>query len=163
LLRSQFFHLAFGLCPSQVQATEHTGAGVVTTESAINPEVARLMDDCFRSVEELELYLLLRRTQPSCWTADRLGHELGVSDNIVVNALQHLVAKGLARQPDAASPLQYCYAESIQHPVHVLETMDALHRENRFDLVALIGRQAIERIRRQARVAFWSLSTKTGK
>lgn len=135
----------------------------MTAEDSIGPEVAGLMDDYFHSVEELELYLLLRRTQPTRWTADRLGDELGATENIVVAALQRLVAKGLAQQPGADSPLKYCYAESNQHPAHLLEALDRLHRENRFDLVALIARQAIDRIRRQAHVAFWSLGTRTGK
>jgi predicted transcriptional regulator len=135
----------------------------VSTASSIGPEVARLMEDGFHSVEELELYVLLRRTKPSRWTADRLGHELGLDEGIVVAALQRLVAKGLAQQPAADSPLKYCYAESTQHPAHLLEALDQLHRENRFDLVTLIARQAIARIRRQAHVAFWSLGTRSRK
>lgn len=122
-----------------------------------------MVGECFHSVEELELYLLLRRTRPSLWNSKRLCNELGVTESVARTALQSLVAKGLIRQPDADSPPQYCYAESGQHPVQLLEALERLHQDNPCDLVALIARQAIERIRQHTHVAFWSLASRQGK
>jgi predicted transcriptional regulator len=124
------------------------------TEPWISADAVRQLYSCFHSVEELDLYLLLKQDQPQRRTAAQLGRELALSEAITVQALQHLVACGLIDQPGANSPLEYCYATHVRHPSHVLDELERLYRENRFDLVALMARQAIERIRQQARVAF---------
>lgn len=101
------------------------------------------------------MYVLLKKDPSRRRTGAQLAGELGVSEAVTVQALQRLVACGLVAQPGTTSPLEYCYAGPGGQP-QVLDELERLYRENRFDIVALMARHAIERIRQQAHLAFWS-------
>lgn len=122
----------------------------MTEESAIPARVRELLRSSIRSIEELELLLVLRRPVTRSWSAEQLGQELRLPEPMVVTALQALVLSKLAIQVGERSPLQYRYR--VQEPEAeqiVGELMDA-YTQHRLEVLMQISSNAIERVREGA-------------
>ena len=122
--------------------------------SWIPQAVADLVLCCFHSIEALDLFVELRQIRPRSATAAALAARLGTSEGTVVTALQQLVDGGLVVQAGADSALRYVLHPSPRYEPAVVEALEDALRNDRLDLVALIGQQAIRRIRAGALGAF---------
>jgi hypothetical protein len=121
--------------------------------ASVSPHVLELLREHVHSIEALETLILLHRTAPRRWTATQLATELNAVESAVGAGLQQLVASGILVLGGSASTLHYAYAahEGLSAGI---EDLERTYERDRFAVLQAIARNAISRVRDDARRAF---------
>lgn len=122
----------------------------MTTDTAIPAKVRELLRSSIRSIEELEVLLVLRGAVVRSWTSEQLGQELRLPEPMVVTALQALVLSKLAIQVGEQSPLQYQYRLQEPEAEEIVQELIDAYTRHRLEVLMQISSNAIERVREGA-------------
>jgi hypothetical protein len=102
--------------------------------------------------EELELLLLLQRSPDDVWALDAAATQLRVPVPLVENAAEALRAHGLL----SGNGVGYRFAPSSPALRDACDQLRASYDQDRFAIVTLMSRLAVERLRSSAARAFAS-------
>src|SRR5687767_10375907 len=106
----------------------------------LTPSLAWFVRRHLRSLEDLEILLLLWRTPERWWTATAVAHEVRTTTSMATDSLQWL-SGGLCR-PNAESETGYQLAPARPEDRSALQALDALYRENRQELLRAVAPHA---------------------
>lgn len=127
----------------------------MSDEPNIPAEVLTLMRERVHSIEELELLLLLRAEPTRHFGVGELAAALKVSPEAVSGALARLVSAQLIQRVETAgtSP-KYCYGPENEELARSVDDLALAYDRSRLEMLALIARNAIDRIRTDALKTF---------
>jgi hypothetical protein len=114
--------------------------------------VKQLLVEDVTDFDELELLLLLQRDAARTWTVDAAAEQRRVPVAVVERAADALCARRLI----AADADGYRFAPSTPALRDACEQLRAAYDEDRYEIVALMSRLAVERMRNSAARAFAS-------
>jgi predicted ArsR family transcriptional regulator len=98
-----------------------------------------------RSVEQLEILLLLQRSPDTYWTAAALAQHLGIAASLADNQVKALVRDGLAHE--GASGPQYRYDAGNAERAQMVVQLAAAYRERRISVINAIYEANLTRLR----------------
>jgi|GEM_PF-6957512 len=113
----------------------------------------RLLRDAIRSMEDVQVLLVLRDTPERAWTARQLAERLTLELSSVESALQNLVAGGAARR-DPQKPGAHRYAPASRELGAEVDALAAKYREDRVGLILRLSSDAMDRVRSHAQETF---------
>lgn len=118
----------------------------MTRMRALAPELLQFVGGHVRSLEELELLVLLLGTPDEWWSAERTAAELGLPRATTARALEALSSRNLldARVADA---VVFRYGPVTPELDALARTLAAVHREQRVAVTALVLGRSADRIR----------------
>jgi hypothetical protein len=113
---------------------------------ALAPELRRFLEDHVRSLEELELLVLLMGTPDEWWSAARAVGELGLPRVAVAQALESLASRNLldVRLADA---VLFRYGPVTPELDRLARSLAAVHQEHRVVVTAAVLKRGTDRIR----------------
>jgi hypothetical protein len=126
--------------------------------SPVNPSdeipepVRRLLLERVTDFEELEVLLHFLRHPDARSTVRDVADEVRLSRDVVARSVAALCARELLARLDDGSAYQY--RPGTPELASSCEALRQLHNEDRFAIVKLMGRLAIERLRQSAPKAF---------
>jgi hypothetical protein len=126
----------------------------LTESGAISLRVQELLRGSIRSIEELEVLLVLRGAVVRDWTAEQLSRELRLPESAAASALSALVLGGLAIQVGEQPPLHYQYRLHAPETEEVVEELAKTYGHHRLEVLMQISSNAIERVRKGALTTF---------
>ncbi|HYF28698.1 MAG TPA: hypothetical protein VD931_23355 [Baekduia sp.] len=106
----------------------------------LSPDVRRFVADVIRSVNELELLLLLREHQDRAWTPQEASARLYQSEGWVAGHLEALVVLGLAAREGAHDAPAYRYAPGDERTRRTIDALAEAFARRRTRVIALIYR-----------------------
>ena len=98
-----------------------------------------------RSVEQLEILLLLHRSPDTYWTAAALAQHLGIAATVADLQVKALVRDGLSRE--GASGPQYRYDGSNPDRAQMVGQLAAAYRDRRISVINAIYEANLTRLR----------------
>lgn len=123
-------------------------------DSVISDAVKALLRDCIESFEQLEILLLLHRMRGDAWTPESLAGELNLAPAAAADALDHLRRWNLTQVRAQGQRLLFRYhaaTPSLESTIHALAET---YEEHRVEVMKLMNKHAIERVRTSAMRAF---------
>jgi hypothetical protein len=102
----------------------------------LTPQLAWFVRRHIRSLEDLEILMLLRGTADQWWTAPEIARQVSTTKASAQDSLQRLVGSFLQVRP-ASEPAYRFGPASPEHQQNVAE-LDEVYRENRADLIRFI-------------------------
>jgi hypothetical protein len=114
-----------------------------------------------QSVDQLDSLMLLRSAPRRRWTPDDVGRALEIKTEFAQVALESLVTNGLCRSSEEHGSMTF-EAEILQAEDGLRE-LDEVYQEQRLAMLILISRQAIGRVRLDARQTFFEAIRKRRK
>ena len=108
-------------------------------------DVQQLFRDRIRSIEQLEIVLLLRADQEHPWTAAKVYQEIRSSERSVHEALQILSQKGLLRSNAPVAPT-FSYSPESADLRATLDRLAHLYAERRVRIVEAIYSEPISAV-----------------
>lgn len=110
------------------------------------PLPVRHLLDRLDSIAQLELLLLLQRTAPDEWTADRLAAELRIEEAWALDQLGLLRARGLLVESEPGSG-RYRFDPATPALAKAVEALAACYPERRVTVVSVLYSRPSDRIR----------------
>ena len=119
----------------------------------VHDELVALLREHVKTYEHLEVLLLLASDQARAWNADDVVAALCLEPASVRETLEHLTEAGLLRHTSDGSD-----GKCRCHPswARILDYLVETHRDDRMELVALMTRNALDRVRDSAHRTFGS-------
>jgi hypothetical protein len=105
----------------------------------LTPQLAWFVRRHIRSLEDLEILLLFRRTSDRWWTAPELAREVSTTTANVHDSLERLSGSFLEVKP-AAEPA-YRFSTHGAELQQMVAALAEVYRENRSDLIRFIAPQ----------------------
>ena len=121
----------------------------MTDAGELPPEVRNLLSQQVRSIEELEALLRVRAEPTRSWSAAEVGTAVGVGADAAREALEELAANGLIAASNA-SPLTFHYAPREPKLAAVVDLLAEAYATHRVEVLVLISKSAMSRVRRGA-------------
>src|SRR5687767_13126853 len=118
--------------------------------SDIPEDVQVLLAQDVHTFEELEALLLLRGDPTTEWTADQVGAHLNISDEMALEALRQLSSSGLVAATGTPSRPDFRYSPANRTLDEITGRLAAAYQESRFEILRLMSRNAVERLRSSA-------------
>ena len=118
-------------------------------DTAIPEYVQQLLRDHIHTYEQLEILMLLHKQPGVVWTLDGLSERLKISDSLVDEALQQLIASGLTVVEGARGGLSR-YRVNAPDAQTLVDALARVYADNPMALMHLLTVNAIERMRTQA-------------
>lgn len=110
------------------------------------PKVIELVVARVRSIEALEVLVLLERARPRAFTDVELAQQLNLAREAVSGAVDELVASGLSEKH--ASGVHYAPRDAELE--RLVAELVSCYAKQRVELLVLISNQALSRVRRGA-------------
>lgn len=121
----------------------------------VPPSIEQFLLECVATHEQLQCLMWLLENPERSVTAVELEAEIGISELEVHEALEDLVDVQLvARTGSDRAEARYRYAPAHSDLDAKTRLLAILHDENRFEVVRVMGDNAIKRMWNAARVAF---------
>ena len=119
----------------------------------VHDELVALLREHVKTYQHLEVLLLLASDQARAWSAEDVGAALSLEPASVRETLDHLTQAGLVRHTgDGSDGGCRCHPSWARILDYLVET----HRGDRMELVALMTRNALDRVRDSAHRTFGS-------
>lgn len=100
--------------------------------------------------EELEALLLLRADPTIAWSVADLAGRLTIPDEIAREALAKLASTGLLDVTGMAPSLRFRYSPASRTLDETTARLAVAYEQSRFDVLNLISRNAVDRVRSSA-------------
>lgn len=123
-------------------------------DSMISDDVKNLLRDFIESFEQLEIVLLLQRKRGQNVTPDEVANELNLSPDTADAALEELCRVGLAELLIEGGARRYRCRQGAANLDAILHALAEAYEEQRLDVIKLMNKNAIERVRTSAMRAF---------
>ncbi len=117
----------------------------MTSEFALPPAVDDLIGGAVRSIEELEILLLLTRSR-SARTSKELACELALSEAAVLEALEELALAKLVERRESP-PRQLVFELRCGELGPAIEQLADAYERHRIEIISLLSQRAILRLR----------------
>jgi hypothetical protein len=120
----------------------------------IADDVKALLYDCIDSFEQLGILLLLHRKRGEAWAPAAIARELNLDADAARKALDHLCRRSLLDvRGDGAASL-FNYAPGNPGVESAVGGLAEAYEENLLEVMQLMNKNAIERVRTSALTAF---------
>jgi len=126
----------------------------VTDAAGIGENVRTLLTEYVGTYDELEALLLLHRSRDRAWTPAEICEQLNLSPSLVDEALAELVSHGLLTRGESAAGAVFSYAPSRETLGQAVDQLALAYEDRRIEVIRLMSRNAINRVRTQAIRAF---------
>jgi DNA-binding transcriptional ArsR family regulator len=123
-------------------------------DGMIPEDVTNLLRGYIESFEQLEIMLLLHRTRAESSTTDAVASALNLSPDAAATALEKLSRVGLAELLIDGGTRRYRCRQGVADLEATLHKLAEVYEENRLDVIKLMNKNAIERVRTSAMRAF---------
>ncbi|HEX5656970.1 MAG TPA: hypothetical protein VFX59_07230 [Polyangiales bacterium] len=114
--------------------------------TAIPKPVREFVCKRIHAIEQLEILLLLHADRAEAWTARSVAAAVRIGDADVADALRHLSAEGLLIESAGSTP-QFKYAPVGTELGACVDTLAEIYARSRLEVLQLISRGAMDRIR----------------
>jgi predicted ArsR family transcriptional regulator len=118
----------------------------VTSELTLPRAVDDLLGNSIRSIEELEILLLLIRSR-GARSSKELACELALSEAAILTALEDLAQARLVVRCEESSPRQFVFELRRGELGPAIEQLADAYEKNRLDIISLLSQRAILRLR----------------
>lgn len=118
----------------------------MSSEFTLPSAVDELVGNVIRSIEELEIMLLLTKSRRAC-TVQELARELGLSEAVALTALQGLVQAELVVRFVESSSREYVFDLRQPGVRPVIDQLAAVYESSRIEIIGLLSERAILRLR----------------
>jgi predicted transcriptional regulator len=108
--------------------------------------VRRLIAEHIHSVEQLEVLLLLRRTEGRSWTVDEVSNELVTQRDSVAERLEDLARRGFLARSGDPSP-RYAYESGDEARDRDVDELADSYARRRVSVISLIFSKPSDTIR----------------
>jgi len=116
------------------------------TESNLPQRLTLFICENIHSIEQLEIVLLLHGAAGEPWTADRIASTLRIEEKLAQSALRDLATRGfVSNEPRPTS--RWRYVTKDPENAQLIDTLADLYPKARVEVVMLISRSAMDRIR----------------
>jgi hypothetical protein len=120
----------------------------------ISEDVKALLRDHIESFEQLEILLLLHRRRGDTWTPDSAASELNLDPDAAATALEDLCRGGIAEVSGEGGARRYQYRQGTPTMEATIHALAEGYDEHRLEVIKLMNKNAIERVRTSAMRAF---------
>lgn len=111
-------------------------------DHGIPEPVRRLLTTHIRSIEQLEVLVLLRATADREWSAPEVSRELGSSVMSIQDRLGDLAARGFLAAREAETQHMYRFAPRTEEVRRLVDELARAYKERRLTIVNLIYARA---------------------
>jgi hypothetical protein len=119
------------------------------------PETVRaLLRDRIENYEQLETLLLLRRGQAIVWSCQAVAQHLNIEPDAARSALNRLCRAGLLRPRENGAEPQFEYGPQLEGDAETVDLLARFYDEARLQIMALMNKFALDRVRSSAARAF---------
>jgi hypothetical protein len=112
----------------------------------ISNEVQAFIKEHVRSIEQLEVLLLLHRDPARRWTAGELSNTLYISSEAAAHRLEDFCARGFCTR-DASDPQRYFYNPQLTRYDTVIRDLRSEYEQRRVRVINLIFSNPIDQLR----------------
>jgi hypothetical protein len=123
-------------------------------EGLLAPEVSAFLRDHIESHEELEILLLIHRQLDREWTVAAVATELGMAPALATEAAESLRRKNLLSATGTEPGVSFTASQQSSETTDSLRRLIEAYQQHRFEIVALLGTHAIDRLRTRALKTF---------
>lgn len=122
----------------------------------ISEDVKALLRDHIESFEQLEILLLLHRRPGDTWTPDSVARELSMNmdPDDAEAALDDLYRRSLAYVRGDGAERLYQYRQGAPNLEATIHALSEGYEEHRLEVIKLMNKNAIERVRTSAMRTF---------
>jgi hypothetical protein len=120
----------------------------------ISDDVKTLLRDCIDSFEQLEILLLLHRRRDDTWAPDSIEGELNLDADAAETALEDLCRWSLIEVRVEGGVRCYRYRPDTPGLEATIHALAKAYEEHRLEVIKLMNKNAIERVRTSAMRAF---------
>ncbi|AUX26464.1 uncharacterized protein SOCEGT47_070330 [Sorangium cellulosum] len=106
--------------------------------SGISEQVQRFLGQHITSIEQLEVLLLLRRTEEREWNAAAVAREIGSSMMSMHDRLAGLASRGLLVAREDSEDILYRYAPTTDETRRTVDDLAKAYKERRLSIINLI-------------------------
>jgi len=110
----------------------------------IPESVQRFLFEHIHSFEELEIVVLLNRDVTQRWTEESIAGQLKIAVNLVADALKAVRNRGIVETFTESGTVFHVISANYKAE---LSEVAAVYERHRLEIVMLMGRNAIERVR----------------
>jgi hypothetical protein len=121
-------------------------------EAVISDDVLRLLREELHGYAALETLILLSSQPNHTWRASQIAAELKIVEAEVEQALRELMSCGMASEHALRG--SFAYQTGNEARERAVKELRRAYEENRMELVRIMSRNAIERVRSSAARAF---------
>ncbi|HEV7668218.1 MAG TPA: hypothetical protein VGS22_06820 [Thermoanaerobaculia bacterium] len=114
------------------------------------PELESFLRDYVESYEELKALICLGTARDTWSTAESLASECRVNEETILTALERLAHVGLLARRDAPSALEFRLHDDFQTRGDLFDRLAVMYRQNSLQLIEVMTKNAIERVRASA-------------
>ena len=133
-------------------------------ESEFDPRVKEFLETQVTSLVQLEVLLLLRKSEGRAWSAKEMGHELRSDVGWIEEHLGSLVATGFLVLGVADAGATYSYAPSTEDARRLADGVARAYAERRLGVINLVcAGSALERAPTSASLRLAMESKKPGE
>ena len=108
------------------------------SESEFDPSVKEFLETQVTSLVQLEVLLLLRKSEGRAWSAKEIGHELRSDIAWIEEHLDSLVVTGFLVLGEADARATYSYAPSTEDVRRLADGVACAYEERRLGVISLV-------------------------
>lgn len=116
----------------------------------IPQDVQVLLSQDIQTFEQLEALLLLRTDPTTVWGVAEVGARLNVSDEIALEALESLATTGLVEATGSKASRGFRYSPANRTLDDITARLASAYEQSRFEVLRLMSRNAVDRLRSSA-------------
>lgn len=120
----------------------------------IADDVKSLLYDFIESFEQLGILLLLHRKRGEAWTPGAVAAELNLDTDAAKKALEHLCRRHLVEVSGEKAAARFMYHPGSPGMEAAVRGLAEAYEENLLEVMQLMNKNAIERVRTSAMTAF---------
>lgn len=123
------------------------GLNFAVSQSALPSDVRQLLKEQIRSIEQLEILLLLRDAPDRSWTASEVYQKTRSSERSVIQTLEGLAKRGLlAGTEEGGPPSRFRFGPQTQALRDTIDRLAQLYAERRVRIVEAIYSERVSEV-----------------